>query len=87
MSLSGPELLSVIHSFPFYVIGVLGAVGIVITGVFRLLGDAVEGYYDFRRRCASARAQYLKSNVDSFASSSPLIGAEKASFPRIGNEA
>ena len=67
MLINPPDLpvLANLHEYPILatlvVIGVLCAVGIVITYLFRVMGDVVESYYDFRAKCALARERFRQT--------------------------
>jgi len=54
-----------LHEYPILatlvVIGVLCALGMVITYLFRVMGDVVDSYYDFRAKCALARERFRQS--------------------------
>ena len=58
-------VLANLHEYPILatliVIGVLCAIGMVITYMFRVMGDVVDSYYDFRAKCALARERFRQS--------------------------
>ena len=59
------SILANLHEYPILatliVIGVLCAAGIVITYLFRVMGDVVDSYYDFRAKCAVAKERFRQS--------------------------
>ena len=70
MLINPPDLpvLANLHEYPILatlvVIGVTCAVGIVITYVFRVMGDVVDSYYDFRAKCVQARERFRQSKKE-----------------------
>jgi hypothetical protein len=65
VSICSPLSVSSLHEYPILatliVIGVICAVGIVITYLFRVMGDVVDSYYDFRVKRAQARERFRQS--------------------------
>ena len=59
------SVLANLHEYPFLatlvLIGFIGAVGTVVTYLFRVMGEMVDSYYDFRAKCALARARFRDS--------------------------
>lgn len=56
------QALDQLHILPFIIgsaaIGLLGAIVMLLISAFRLLGEAVESYYEFRAKCAVSRQRY-----------------------------
>jgi hypothetical protein len=54
-----------LHEYPILatlvVIGVLCAASLVLTYLFRVMGDVVDAYYDFRAKCVAARERFRRS--------------------------
>lgn len=62
---SPAPVLANLHEYPivatFVVIGVICAFGLVLTYLFRVMGEVVDSYYDFRVKCAEARERFRQS--------------------------
>jgi hypothetical protein len=42
-------------------LGILLAVGMVLTYLFRVMGEVVDSYYEFRTKCFQARLRFQQS--------------------------
>jgi hypothetical protein len=53
------------HEYPFTIafvlIGLLGAASMFVSHLFRVSADVVDAYYEFRRKCAAAKARFRAS--------------------------
>lgn len=58
--LSAPPLTLDPTALTIVTIGVLGAIAMVLSYLFRQLGDVVDAYYDFRAKCAAARERWQR---------------------------
>ena len=59
------EALANYRGYPFTIafvlIGLLGAASMFVSHLFRVSAEVVDAYYDFRRKCASAKARFRAS--------------------------
>jgi hypothetical protein len=57
------DLLANFHDYPIFLalaaIGFLGALEMLVSYVFRVIGEIVDRYYELRAKCASAKERYI----------------------------
>jgi hypothetical protein len=62
------EALANFHEYPFTIafvlVGLLGAASMFVSHLFRVSAEVVDAYYDFRSKCASAKARFQASGKE-----------------------